>query len=243
MNHIKKLPEKISRVILRFTNMILKISININNENYKAYRETEYMGNLYVTMNLNPMLSLEMVKGKNEDTVFDRSNFFPIGQGNIGSIIKTMKKMLKSIYTQDIFAIQNNAVIMYEDMSRKFMERISIPRSGYQMILKPTVVYDDNDTSYEGVNIYLNKTDNVISLSIEEFENLVYTLEKIDLFTYSQMMFNSYLLVNNNFDESKKLLSSKYNIPSKPIIEWGNSKPKTSSNFRQIEEDNTFEGL
>lgn len=246
MEHSKKLPEKISRIILRINNLVVKISININNDTFKSYKETEYAGNLYMTLNLYPTISIEVYKDKNDDVIYDKTTFFPIGQGNIGSVVKTMKKVLKNIYNEDIFAIQNNKIIVYKDMATKYSERITIPKLGYTMLIRPSVVYDENETSYEGVNIYINKTDNITMLSIDEFENLVYTLDKIDMFTYSQLLFNWYISFNNQYEENRKLLLGNTTLesPVRKMIDWSTNVPKVSSNYRKNEEDDDmFKGL
>ena len=234
------LPEKITRTIIRFDNLVLKISVKLKDENNTFHIETYFNEKTYITLNNPGYLIMEIPK--HSDQIYDPSRSFLIGQGNIGSAVKAMKSVLKNIYTQEIFALQGNKVIVYEDMSKKYTEKVSIPRLNQNLLIRPAVIYDENEISYEGVNIYLNNSNNVASLSIEEFENLVYTLEKIDLFVYSQLLVN---YVVSFYINKKEKIVTENTIPksSMKAIEWNVKENKTSSNYRPKKEENIFEGL
>ena len=158
---IKKIPEKISRNILSYNNLVLKIHVRLKGDNGITYHNNfNFMDKNYINLNPTVYLTLEMVKDK--ETVFDKSKGFLIGQGNIGSVSKLMETVLKDIYTKEIFAIKNNNVIIFEDMSKKYAKQITIPRMGQSILIKPAVIYDENETTYEGVHLFINKTRNLI---------------------------------------------------------------------------------
>lgn len=239
-----KLPEKITRTILRYPNLALKIQVKLKEETIATHNEFTIGDKKYINLNFNGYVTLELVK--QNDQSFDMTKSFLIGMGNLGSVVKTMKKVLKNIYEQNIFALQNNKVIVYEDMAKKYTEQVTIPRIGQAIMIKPSVIYDENETSYEGVHIFINKVENVIPLSIEEFENLVYTLEKIDIFEYSQSLVNYYLAFTNHHEKNLDLFSNRkmYNSQIKKNIDWtSSSKEKTTSNFSTSKDEDIFEGL
>lgn len=234
------LPEKISRIVLQYSNMILKLNVKIKNDNGTFHNEFAYGDKKYININVSSYLTLEIPKTE-DNKEFDPSKSFMIGLGNIGNVVKRMKKVLNNIYKEDIFAIQNNKIIAYDDMVKKYTEQINIPRLGQALLIRPSVIYDENETTYEGVNIYINKSYNVVSLSIDEFENFVYILENIDLMSYSQLIVNYYMLYLNT--DINSLSPKKNSVQNLKSIDWFDNKPKVQSNYRKEEPDNTFEGL
>ena len=65
-----------------------------------------------------------------------------------------------------------------------------------RMVIKPAIIYDENEISYEGVVLYINKTANYVELPIDAFEALYYTLKETNIFVYSQLMINYYNLIS-----------------------------------------------
>jgi len=237
-----KLPEKLSRIILQYPSLILKLNVKIKNENSTFHNEFSFGDKKYINININSYLTLEVPK-TTENQDYDPSKSFLIGLGNIGNVVKKLKNVLNNIYKENIFAIQNNNVIAYEDMVKKYTEQITIPRLGQALLIKPAVIYDENETSYEGVNIYVNNSNNIISLSIDEYENFVYVLEHIDLFSYSQMLLNYFIVYASNKDKINNFNMRKITYRNK-TIDWNiENTGKVTSNYRKEEADDLFDEL
>lgn len=235
----EKIPHKISRTILYLKEINVKIHIKLIDNNYNFQNVFNFGDKTY--MKLEPMvyLTLELTRGE-EGFIPNRSLW--ITQANINSLINSMKKVLKNIYKEKIFALRGNEIIIYEELAKKFSEKIILPNTDQAVMIKPSVVYDENEVSYEGVTLYINKLENVVNLSIEEFESLVYTLNQIDLFQYSQLILN-YVAIRypNGISNGQKP-----NIPKrKTTINWeDNTNNEVTSNFRKISDDNSiFKGL
>lgn len=237
-----KLPEKLTRTILQYPNLILKLHVKLKNENGIFHSEYSYGNNKYISINANGFLTLELPKDK-DNNEYDPTKSFIIGTGNIGNVVTRMKKVLKNIYNEDIFAIKDNKVIIYNDMAKQYTEQITIPRLGQGLLIRPSVVYDENETTYEGVTIYVNNSNNAISLSIDEYENLIYILEKIDIVNISQLLLNYYMIHVMNAEKLKEVASGRVINQQIKSIDWGSSKPKTISNYRKEESNDIFEGL
>ena len=157
-----------------------------------------------------------------------------IGIGNIGIVIGKLKKVRSSIYKHEIFALKNNTVIAYDDMVKKYTEQVKTPRINQALLIRPSVVYDEDETSYEGVTIYVNNTANIIQLSIDEFDNLIYVLDKFDIFNSTQLMLNYYMTYVMNSERLHTVTIGKSASQQMKSIDWGLSNiPPTTSNFRK----------
>jgi len=198
--------DKISRTIFQPTkNLILKAHVKLSSEkedvkeNY--YTIYNFNGGNYLKINVFPFLTLEI-----SDNEWSRDKTIMITQSNLFQIVKSFKKLLHNIYKGNVFAMnKNQEIIIYKDKVVEYTEKIYNLGYNQKMIISPAIVYDENDTSYEGVIIYMNTTNNFVTVQIDAFEALVYILEKIDLFVYSQGLLNFYIALNeNNIDEHIK---------------------------------------
>lgn len=231
-------PNKIFRPLFQTKELLLRIHVVFNDEQKSAHNEFTYGNKLYTKLDPFSFLTLEVTK---QDGIYDPSTSILIGQGTICMFEKTFSRLLDNIYNQQIFANKGDRVIAYQDMVNKYTEKLFIPRSNSGIIVKPAVVYDENEVSYEGVAIYINKLDNMASLSINEFEALVYTLKRTDIIAYSQMIMNYYTMYYGFNSENKPYMKKAPQTKSKQI-DWSD-KTKTEANFRKSSDDTPFIGL
>ncbi len=66
-------------------------------------------------------------------------------------------------------------------------------------------------------NKILNKPDNSVELSIDAFEALAYNLKRIDLFTYSQLLINYFMMQDNKILSKPKERKS-YTPPKRDVF-------------------------
>jgi hypothetical protein len=187
--------DKISRVVYQATkDLSLRMHIKLvkekdgRKENFHQLFTTKE-GNKYLKLDLQSFLTLEITSGEWSP---DKSIF--INQKNLSQIKRKFKKMLDNIYGEEIFAMnKKNEVFMYADTVEKYTEKIFNLGGKSNMIVSPAVIYDENEVTYEGVIIYINKSDNYVELPIDTFEALYDVLEKADLFVYSQLLLAYYM--------------------------------------------------
>jgi hypothetical protein len=162
-------------------------------------------GKSYLKIDMQSFLTLELL-----DQSWSKDKTIIIDQKNLCHLIKGCKNILNNIYKEDIFAVEkkSNQLIMYSDMVEKYTEKIYNLGSNQRVLIKPAIITDENETTYEGVMIYINKTDNFVELPIDAFEALVYALEKIDLFVYSQQLINYYIASNEKVDVKEISMNS-----------------------------------
>jgi len=188
--------QRISRIILQpVKNLNLKINVKLyqekNNKLESYHKEFEFNKVKYLTLNPSVYLSLDI---NNKEEEWDKSRSIMITQRNIYQLIKNFKTMLTNLYGDEIFAINSKGeIVIYSDMIVKYTLKIYNLGLNQRMIIKPAIVYDENEVSYEGVIMYINNSDNFIELPIDAFESLFYTLSKIDIYTYSQQLLNYYV--------------------------------------------------
>lgn len=186
--------DKISRLLLQpVRHLALKVHIKLLHE--KEGRKENFhnlfsmKGNKYLKIDLQSFLTLELNDGqwaKDKSIIIDQKNIF--------QLIRGFKRVVDGIYNGNIFAMnKNKEIIIYKDQQEKYTEKIFNLGGNQKIIVRPAIIYDDTDTSYEGVVLHINKYDNFVELPIDAFEALLYTLEKVDLFVYSQQLLNYYM--------------------------------------------------
>jgi hypothetical protein len=187
--------EKISSELFKYRSLTLKLHVKLyrdsQNKNMEYFIQPfNYNNKDYMKIAIDTFLTLE---AKPDKAAWDRSQNIIINFYNIAHIIRSFKTMIDNIYEKEIFAIdKNNKVILYADQVKKnTVTHIGNP--GQKISMEPTVVYDENDITYEGCRLTINKNDNYEDLTIDALESIYYILNKIDLFTYASSMINMYM--------------------------------------------------
>ena len=189
--------EKITRVVIQPSrNLRLRLHVKLlqeregRKENFHSLFEKPSGDGEILTLDAQSFLTLEIVdRGE-----WNAKKSLLIDQRNIYQVIKGFEKCLKALYNEKIFdKRQNGEIFAY----REAVEKNTIPLyylgGNNRMVLRPTVVYDMNEVSYEGVAIHINTKEYVAELAIDAFEALYYALKQANLFVYSQLMLNYFV--------------------------------------------------
>lgn len=242
-----RLPEKITRALIKPTeSSIVKFHVKlINDYNGKEtnfHNEYEYNGCTYLRLDVHPFVTIELIDGE-----WDKSKSVYLDQRTLYHFIKSAKKILKNIYNENIFAVDNNnTVILYKDMANQFTERVFNIGLNQRVLFKPSVYTDINETTYEGVTMYINTSSNFIEFPIDAFESMVHTLSEVNFFSYSQSLINYYHMAYNKQIQNDKRENNSSVPKRKTHVLFEAHKPnepQTFSTFAKKEEDNLFEGL
>ncbi len=213
MNIEKKKFEKISRLVFRASkNLILRIHVKLFNEwggkknNFHSVFTTED-GQSYLSLDLQSFLTLEI----RDEREWSPHKTIVINQRNINEIIKGMKKSLDAIYNDNIFAFNtNDEIIAYSDKVKQHTVKLFNIGNNSRLVIQPAVIFDeDEQITYEGVVIYFNSTKNRVELTIQAFEALYHTLDKIDIFVYSQTLINFYINFINKVEVTETEVAKK----------------------------------
>jgi hypothetical protein len=218
--------------------MVIKFHIKIIDDKRNLFeQQSDFKGKKYMRLDPSVFLTLEC-KDSNKESAWDASRSVMITSNNISLLIVAMKKVLSAIYTKDVFSMKKNGtIILNSDIANQYIETVQLNTSNALKIM-PSVIYDDNDISYEGVVILVNNNANIISLPIQFYEALIYVLEKIDIFSYSQLLIN-YVVSRFNIDE---IINKEPTHSSETQNRVDFSKPVIESNKPQ-KQDDLFLGL
>lgn len=232
--------KKITRTILNIQkNLSLKLHVRLtvddNGQPKLFHNAYSYDGDDYINIESVPFMTLSL----KTDEGWDKSNNIMITPMNIVHVVKAMDRLLKAIYSDDIFAVdRNNKIVIYKDMVEEHTERVFNLGANQRLIMTPAIILDHNDIEIEGVILYLNKPENSVQLSIDAFESLCYQIKTIDLFTYSQLLLNYYLIQRDmNLTEPIKRQHS----PSRRQVFQTESSSFVQGNFKRSFD--MFDGL
>ena len=107
--------------------------------------------------------------------------------------VKAFKDILKILYDEknDPFYQKNGHLYTY---ALKNSQIIRVHNAGINNVfeLKPAVIMDNDGIEYEGASLAINMTNNIGPLYLDELEAVYHTLEKLDIFLYSQALLNFY---------------------------------------------------
>lgn len=186
-------------------------------------------GSSILQLDLQSFLTLEL-----KDTMWTKDKTVLLDQRNIYQVIKAFEKIIDSIYNGGLFAVtKSNKTIMYKEDIDKHTQRIYNIGTHQRMIVHPALIYDEaEDTEYEGVMLYLNKSENFVELPIDAFEALYYTLKQVNMFVYSQLLVNYYMSsIQNDKVEIKQnvMTSNKLTVRKPHPLEKANTEVTKST--------------
>ena len=230
--------DKVSRVISYINkSLVVKIHIKLNKINnltntketfHKTYNVFGVKG---IKIDVLTFLTLEIVADKEN---WDKTKSLMITPHSIYKILKPLKECRDAIYNNDIFYISTSkGLSIYADEAEKFTRTTKMNKENQSLFIKPALLFDENETSYEGVYLYLNKIENLVELSIEELDALVYILDKVDMFVYSQALLNYF--VNSKTDMPS---TDNINQSTKPVL--NTPKSYVQSNIFKKEKSESF---
>ena len=234
-------PEKITRVIYAYGNLTIKLHVKIlDDKNEPLHTEYEYGKKKYLKLDNFVYLTLDIT----ESGQWDQSKSIMITQYNMHVISSAINKVIKDIYNGSMYAMKKNGeLIIYKDKVVECTQQVNIVSPPAALLIEPTIVYDDNEIGYEGVNLFINKRENVIQIPIHYLEALKYTLDKIDLFHYSQLLLNYFVSYYGGSNE--RVFERKHNVNRyKQNISFDNPNVETTSaNFRRPSDDSDIFGF
>lgn len=193
--------EKISNTLLHLNkNTRLRIHVSFTERDRitkqsklkKFHTIYEYNNKEYVSLDFGSFITLEI---KDEEE-WDRGKSILMNSRNMFQIIHGLEKALKNIYLPDTFYIDGDdesKIKIYKEISVERTVRLYNIGQYQNMVLVPAVVYEEmEDAEYEGLVVFLNSMVNSFNITVGALESLLYTLKKVDLFTYGYMMIDFY---------------------------------------------------
>jgi hypothetical protein len=200
------LPAKITKTIMLLGKLRVRFHLKLDNN---MHNEWDYNHQVYTSLSPVSYATIENTDNPGVETSV------MVTPGNIFSVITAANRIIKNIYEQPIYATRNGKLIIYDDEANKHRVLTQLYGSG-ALMFKPTIIYDQNETAYEGAALSINNTDNTVNLSIDQLEAFRYCITKIDFAVYSQLLMNyvvSYYGYNKDTNKSQQ-------PGRKPSIDW-----------------------
>ena len=202
----------ISNVLLKPTDeLVIKLSVRITDRNNNDIYYTSFKigSSQYDTIDLKKSIILQyippMINGRKK--TYDKSRYIHIDETNIFTLIELLHSFYDVLKSKEtIFKYYDSGYIEYCYDKENIMKR-SLKR-GESIELEPTVITEETSSiCIPGITMRLNKKDNALNLSIDEFESVLYLFNKINLSTEAMLL----LLAHNLVIENKKMPISKAN--------------------------------
>lgn len=143
----------------------------------------------YLSLSYFPMVILEI---NDKNVPWDRKSKIVMTSKNQLQLITGLKKAINILYRKDTYYYDNGTLCL-GNITETEITRVYNAGESNKLVIIPNIVSDTDTNQYEGVRIFINDTSVFVDLTIDEIESLVYSLEKIDLFLYSQGLVNFYI--------------------------------------------------
>ena len=149
----------------------------------KYIKKEGYDDLVYLTYNLLGIIGITFPTKDNENKYLSLTEFRKT------QLVSLMEKTLSVLNNNNIFYKDaNNRLCINEQNIYNYKNQI-----GDTIIaLKPIIVYDEkNDIDYEGARIFINNRSSYVDFTTMELFSICNLLNRIDIFLYSQSLFNS----------------------------------------------------
>lgn len=226
-------PVKISQQLFTYSKFRIRFHVKIDNDSHKEY---DFNNKVYTHINYQSYITMEILTDNN---VNDMSNSMMITERNMFAIVNFLNKSINHIYKDDLYAMKNKKLIMYNDIAKNCREVVQTPTG--TLMSKPTIIYDENEMAYEGISLFINNTNNMIDIPIDSLEAIRYTILKVDFILYANSIVNYYInYYKVNSDNPTQ--TNKFQ-PSKKQIDWNVQPDKSHTTATFNRGRDTFDTL
>ena len=115
--------------------------------------------------------------------------------------------------------------------------------NGNKMTLEPVVIADEKNETivYPGVRLYLNIDDNYVDITVQEYEMILYIINRVDLYRDGLNLINTRLLIDERITRSNFRNKARISQPEieqfaqpKEMVEDNRPKPKKINSLFDI---------
>lgn len=194
-------PKKISRTIFKVSDLILKLHVRLSVDKNGVVENfhrsfTNDSKEEYITLDLPAFITFEYKDFPNE---WARDKSIVLTGTNLVQLIRGLKILITRMSTGEMFAMTKDTkeIIAYSDKVKENIVVVDNLGNNQIITMIPSVVYDDENVSYEGATFFINRKEYALQLTIDQIDALYYMLQNIDIFTYSQLMVNYFVASQN----------------------------------------------
>lgn len=159
-------------------NPILKVVFNVTISKSGFYAFSRYSNEHgdYIGVNPNPRI---LIQYAGKDIAWDKHHQIVVTQRNIFQLRMGLRKFYRNFQREDLYEYKDGLV----DTIHLERSDVVIIDFGYTQLLRimPDIVTDRTNIKYPGVRLTINREENQVPLSIEEFECLYDVLTTINI--------------------------------------------------------------
>lgn len=174
-----------------FNDPILKITLNVTlnrDGNYAFSKYSNEKGD-FITVNVNPRVVFRYII---KDAPWDNHHQIIINQRNIFSLRLGFKKFYQLFQRENLYRYDQNGRVV--EIVSDDRDILVIPLNmGQLMRLEPTVITDSRNRIYPGVMMTLNKEENQVPLTIDEFESIYEMIQSINIYQSGMTLLQTYI--------------------------------------------------
>lgn len=235
---------KITRTLLHFKHLVSKFHVRITSDKdgqevnfHNSYKSPS--GDEYISLDIQSFVTLEF----KDDGEWSRSKSITLTDRNLVQILKGLKLCIYNIKHGGVFAIKETTgeIVSYRDKVLESTVEVFNLGNNQRVVLQPGVIYDsEDDLTYEGVVMYINNSSHAVELTIDQIDSLYYTLGKLNMFEYSQMLINYYVSQVGKIEPTKPVSLKRKTVHP---LDVKPDESMTSTIKKKEKPLNTFEGL
>lgn len=177
-------------------NPLLKIQLTVtisSNDNYAFGRYSNEKGDFF---SVNPKSHVN-IRYLTKDGTWNKHQQITVTQKNIYQLRLGLRRFYTKFQREDLYTydeagrIEN--VIPYED------DVVIIPLGMMQLLrLSPTIIRDRKNVLYAGVNLTINKEENQVDLSVDEFEGIYDLFINLNIYQSGLTLLQTYIGMRKN---------------------------------------------
>lgn len=214
-----------------FNDPILKVTLNVTlnrDGNYAFSKYSNEKGD-FITVNVNPRIVFRYIV---KDTPWDSRHQIVITQRNIFSLRLGFKKFYQLFQRENLYRYDRNGMVA--ELVSDNRDVLIIPLNlGQLMRLEPTVITDSKNRIYPGVMMTLNREENQVPLTIDEFESIYELIQSINIYQSGMTLLQTYIGMSK-----VPIETTMERMQQKESPKTGKSYRGTKSLFSREETDN-----
>lgn len=149
----------------------------------------------YLKINPHPYLTIDISSNNSKGENWSSNKTITLNQQGVFMAKRRLREVIDSMGTEDLFVYVRDRLCVDKDIANELTTKFVT--SNKHVLLRPVVVYDDDDPTieYEGICLMINTVDNYCNMTLDEAEYLYDLLDRINLTETALSVINTSVLL------------------------------------------------
>lgn len=204
-----------------FNDPLLKVTLNVTVSKDGKYAFSKFSNEKgdFITVNVHPRIVFRYIV---KDAPWDNHHQIVITQRNIFSLRLAFKKFYQNFQREDLYRYDDHGRV--SELVSDERDVLIIPLTmGQLMRLEPTVITDRKNNIYPGVMMTLNREENQIPLTIDEFESIYELVSSINIYQSGMTLLQTYIGMRKTPVESTMESMQEREVPKTKVYQTNKS--------------------